>query len=285
VSAESLWATKKKMKLYKDPGEGRWYALATHNVEAEQLHFYDLAINIPDEGDVTSKVYDIDDDFNNPKTVKATFWERNGPGATAFLATSGRLTFTIDENTEHAAATFEFETAEHIVSVTEGGFELEGFDPSLMGSTEREASGSFTAVIQDGELTTDYSAVEFDLSARPGHDTHFPVAHWRGWSKQPGSPNAVIVLFIAHTLETHKVYTLTRGSAEVRAIYIDFDYSGIRGYSSIDGTLQLDAVPLKDSSEGVLTGSIDFEAELSDGSKTINVKKGLFHFDGTKRPS
>lgn len=275
----------KKMKLYKDPGDGRWYAMATHNVEEDELRFFDLDIIIPDEGAVTDKVYEIDDDFGNPKTVKATFWERNGPGAKAFTATSGRLTFTIDENTEHATATFVFETEEQIVTVTEGGFDLEGFDPSLMGSMERKATGSFTADIQDGELTKNYSAVEFDLTARPGNDTNFPVAHWWAWSKQPGSPNAVIVLFVADTLETNKEYTLTRDSAEVRAMHIDFDASGIRSYLSIDGKLRLNSVPPEGSSEGALTGSIDFEAELSDGSKTIHVQKGVFHFDGTKRPS
>ncbi|MFJ7281530.1 hypothetical protein [Pseudomonas sp. NPDC099000] len=282
---ENFVGDEEKMKLYKDPGEGRLYAMATHNVEAGERQFYDLFFRIPNEGSVTDKVYMIDKDVNNPSTANATFWERNGPGAKAFTATSGRLTFTIDENTEHATATFEFETEEQFVTVTEGRFDLKGFDPSLTRPMDHKASGSFTAEIQDGNIAKNYSAIEFDLTAKPGNDTNFPVAHWLGWSKQPGTPNAVISLFVATTLETNKVYTLTRNSNEVRAMYIVFDSSGIRSHLSIDGTLQLDSVPPKGSSLGVLAGSIDFEAELSDGSKTIHVQKGVFHFDGTKRPS
>ncbi|WP_155953715.1 hypothetical protein [Pseudomonas sp. URMO17WK12:I12] len=274
----------KKMKLYKDPGEGRWYAMATHNVEKDKPHYYDLAFVIPDEGNVADKVYEIDDDFHNLKTVKATFWERNGPGAEAFIAKSGRLTFTINESTGNATATFEFQTDKQ-VTVTEGKFDLEGFDPSLMVSTEHKAFESFTADIQDGEFPKNYSAVEFSLTRQEGNEINFPLAHWLGWSKQPGTPNAVISLFVATTLDANKEYTLSRNSNEVRAMYIDFDASGIRSYLSIGGTLKLDSIPLEDSSLCVLKGSIEFEAERSDGSKTISVKKGLFHFDGTKHPA
>lgn len=46
-----------KMKLYKDAGEGRWYAMATHNVKEDEAHFYDFIFRIPYEGSVTNKVY------------------------------------------------------------------------------------------------------------------------------------------------------------------------------------------------------------------------------------
>ncbi|MDI1332175.1 MULTISPECIES: hypothetical protein [Pseudomonas] len=277
-----------KMKLYKDAGEGRWYAMATHNVKEDEAHFYDFIFRIPYEGSVTNKVYMIDKDVNNPNTVNATFWEFNGPDASPFIADKGQVTFTIDEKEEKATASFKFDAVSpthELVTVTEGAFDLAGFDASLTGPKEHKATGSFTAEIQDGEDVKQYSAVEFDLTANPGNDTNFPVEHWRAWSKQPGSPNAVIVLFVANTLETNKEYTLIRDSAEVRAMYIEFDSSGISSYLSIDGKLQLDTVQLnKDSSLDVLAGSIVFEAERSDGSKTVNVKKGLFNFDGTKRP-
>lgn len=202
----------KEMKLYKDPGEIRWYLMATDNVKEDELRFYDLVVSVPDEGNVTDKDYEIDDDFDNPCTAKATFLERNGPGGKIFVADTGQLTFTIDEKTEKATATFKFEAKfkDEVVTVTKGTFDLEGFDPSLTGPMGLKASGNFTAAIQDGEITKNYSANEFALTNQPGNDTNFPAPHWWAWSKQPGSPNVVIALFIADTLEINKKYTLTR---------------------------------------------------------------------------
>ncbi|MGL6246503.1 hypothetical protein [Pseudomonas sp.] len=273
-------------------------------IDQERQIFRNIYIDLPDDGDVQNKVYRVQTEClptTGSGLAFASWAISEGSNFSPFGGFTGAVTLTIDTTTQTASGSFEFEgkgsipgaPSSEVVTVQSGNFILKGLDEGrfkefLPSNKNYSVSDSFTANIT-GDINRGYEANRFSLDWRPdsvGAGVKGP--HWRGWSSYvdesstPETTVDIISVSISDDL-VPDTYDLEKHRDKIFALYIEYD--GIHAYPAVSGTLTINTSPPKGSSAGVLEGVIHFEAKLSDGSKTINVENGVFHFDGIQRPA
>ncbi|GID02826.1 MULTISPECIES: hypothetical protein [Pseudomonas] len=271
-----------KMKLYLDPQENRYIAMATQDLEQTPYLYRSIVLRIPDQGDVVNRTYKIDNVYENLDTAKATFWMHNESLFTPYIATSGEVVVTLNVAAQEATCTFQFNAfspSKEELTVTDGAVELKGFDPSRSVLGDDTAIGSFTADIS-GHITHQYEANNFTFAERPANEVIFPKEHYRAWSgyfDNVGIPNRwrhSVTIYIAKDLGPG-TYELNNDRNKIYVLYMDS--VSVVGYDAISGSFTITSIT-GDSLEGTLD---NVTAESSAG--TIAIKNGKFSFERVKR--
>jgi hypothetical protein len=228
-----------------------------------------FTFSIPMEGNVNQKKYLLGGHSAGDASayyVKSIFgtWHN-------YLAKSGSITVTVNEQNQSLTADFNFDaqSGSHAIGVTNGALNVMGYSEEQKTDDE----GSVSAIIT-GAIDWDYRSTEVEYTYEVDSDMPSSILAWsRQYVDRPNTSTHILSIRIADNL-TAGIYAISATSQQVRAFFYDMNQRFI-AYQAVSGTLKLTSVP--DSNNKLLDGTFDFIGTTSDGADTINVSDGVLH--------
>lgn len=263
-----------RLQIYETNAGGIAYWVITGTRETAPSTSEQIAIYLPQEGNVSNKTYRINEDSADKSAARAAWWEIFGSNNRYWTAYEGEVTVTVNQDIPSIVASFRFNAGKPTdkVVIERGALDLSG---RVDRQAATAAAGSATAEIS-GRGIIQFVATE--VSSYGGVAIDFPPHQIYRAEQKPATPmdfTYVMALEIADGLPSG-TYDFSPGSQHVRALYME--YQPIEAFHAHTGSITLTFSPQRD-----LVASFDFEGRRSDGQATMGVSNGRLTFNPTSR--
>lgn len=245
--------------IIRDDQPRKWL-LNIRTEKNENQGFQEFSFYIPNDGDITDKIYTITSDFTSDTDANA-IWSKSNPASQInYTATEGSLKLTFNNSTKTIKATFNFKGQNQgkTVTVSEGALELVGF-------TENRKNDAAGTVVCDlsRDINARYESNEDNLYISSNNE----IVGWsRAFASKPDVYDYRIAILISRDLPIGS-YAISADSKEVSVFFYNMRGSYI--YSGEEGQLTISSLPNVDSNNnitGTFAGTFNFLAGATDPS-------------------